>query len=194
MGRTCVRSAHFAFQGVYGTMVDRLECDRRMSCVHVVFGRHLTGTAPKQAFEAVLVVCSGFGRAQRRRYAQGRCLCRRGCWTSKALCACRWFSHETGLKVLPACVFGVPCVSDTTKCACRIVPVTPFCAPFTWEPCTRPRHCLWCVGWWHRYAPSCSHTSCVCRLAWQLLFCVATSVGPACGLCAHGTWFRRPIW
>ena len=64
MGRTCVRSAHFAFQGVYGTMVDRLECGRRMSCVHVVFGRHLTGTAPKQALEAVLVVCSGFGRAQ----------------------------------------------------------------------------------------------------------------------------------
>ena len=110
----------------------------------------------------------------------------------------RLCAHVAGFRTKRVSKFCRPvflaCVSDATKCACRIVPVTPFCAPFTWEPCTRPRHCVWCVGWWHRYAPSCSHTSCVCRLAWQLLLCVATSVGPACGLCAHGTWFRRPIW
>jgi len=52
MGRTCVWPAHFAFLDVYETMVVRLKCGRRTSCVHMVFGQHLCVTDPKQALEA----------------------------------------------------------------------------------------------------------------------------------------------
>jgi len=194
MGRTCVWPAHFAFLDVYETMVVRLKCGRRSSCVHMVFGQHLCVTDPKQALEASgpssLVWQVTITTVRPRMVSVSMWMLDVTCYVCMSLDSARNVSQSSAGRCFWPRVRSAP-VTGVGDEAClwhqgrRLSPGNHACDQAT------------VFGALGSGVGTLKHAR-TCRLpvtsSGQFLFLMQTSVGAACGPDVHDTWFRRFIW